>query len=194
MYRRQNSSVLIGFIDASKLSQRGVPNSITRILAYWYANHAGQVGKAVSTPFGVGNGVRQGGLLSPALFNIYMNDLSEQLRASKTGCMVGNILVNHLMYADDLAIFSPSSTGFQEMLNICTEYGVKFDVKYNSKKSVVLICKTKGDKDLTFPSFYLSGQALTVGNKTKYTSSQIKCVMMTSIGSDTCYMHKLTCW
>ena len=124
MYRRQNSSVLIGFIDASKLSQRGVPNSITRILAYWYANQSMQVtwGKAVSTPFGVGNGVRQGGLLSPALFNIYMNDLSEQLRASKTGCMVGNILVNHLMYAEDLAIFSPSSTGLQEMLNICTEY------------------------------------------------------------------------
>lgn len=44
-----------------------------------------------------------------------------------------------------IAIFSPSSAGFQEMLNICTEYGVKFDFKYNSKKSVVLICKR--DKD-----------------------------------------------
>ena len=122
LYRRQNSSV-IGFIDASKafdrvnrfqlfskLSQRGVPNSVTRILAYLYSNQNMQVkwGKAVSTPFGVGNGVRQGGLLSPALFNIYMNDLSEQLGASKTGRMVGNMLVNHLMYADDLMIW-PSS-------------------------------------------------------------------------------------
>lgn len=76
MYRRQNFSVLICFIDASKafdrvnhfkwfskLSQRGVPNSIIRILAYWYANQSMQVkwGNAVSTPFGVGNGVRLGG-------------------------------------------------------------------------------------------------------------------------------------
>ena len=58
----------------------------------------------------MGKGVRQGGgVHSPARFNIYMNDPSDQLRASKTGCMVGNVLVNHLMNADDLAIFSPSS-------------------------------------------------------------------------------------
>lgn len=49
------------------------------------------------------------------------------------------------MYADDLAMFSPSSAGFQDMLNICTEYGVKYDVKYKSKKNVALSCKTKGN-------------------------------------------------
>ena len=182
-YRRQNSTVLIGFIDASKafdrinhhklflkLSQRGVPGSITRILAYWYSNQNMQVrwGSRVSTPFGVGNGVRQGGLLSPALFNLYMDDLSDQLNHCRTGCMIGNTLVNHLMYADDLAIVSPSSAGFQQLLNICSIYGVTFDVKYNAKKSVVMICRTKGDRDLTFPDFHLSGNVLSVSVKTKY--------------------------
>ena len=147
MYRGQNSSVLIGVIDASKafdrvnhqklftkLNQRGVPASIIRILAYWYANQSMQVrwGSSVSGPFSVGNGVRQGGLLSPALFNLYMNDLSDQLNDCSTGCMIGNTVINHLMYADDLAIFSPSSAGFQQLLNVCTEYGVKNDVQYNS--------------------------------------------------------------
>lgn len=97
-----------------------------------------------------------------------MNDLSEQLRACRTGCLVGNALLNHLMYADDLAIFSPSSTGLQEMLHVCSNYGLTYDVKYNCKKSVVLLCKSKGDKDLTFPSFYLAGQVLPVSDKTKY--------------------------
>lgn len=60
---------------------------------------------SVSAPFGVGNGVRQGGLFSPALFNVYMNELSEQLSDCTTGCMLDNILINHLMYADDLIIF-----------------------------------------------------------------------------------------
>ena len=72
------------------------------------------------------------------------------------------------MYADDLAIVSPSSAGFQHLLNICSEYGVMFDVKYNAKKSVVLICRSKGDQKLTFPVFYLSGQVISVSSSCKY--------------------------
>lgn len=152
-----------------KLSQRGALDSIIRILAYWYANKSMWVewGSTVSAPFHVGNGVRQGGLLSPALFNIYMDNLSDQLRGCKTGCMIGNTL-NHFMYADDLAIYSPSSAEFQQLLIICSDYGIKYDVQYDAKKSTVMICQMKGDKDLIFPVFYLSGQGLYVCNKTKY--------------------------
>ena len=64
-------------------------------------------GSVTSDPFLVTNGVRQGGILSPFLFNMYMNDLSLILNASGTGCRIGDSLINHLMYADDLIIFSP---------------------------------------------------------------------------------------
>ena len=182
-YKSQNSTVLVGLVDASrafdrvnhqklflKLKERGVPDSIIRILAYWYANQSMQVrwGNAVSAPLSVSNGVRQGGLLSPALFNLYMNDLSVQLNNCKTGCKIGNTVINHLMYADDLAVLSPSSAGFQQLLDVCTEYGVTFDVKYNAKKSVVLTCRTKEDKNLSFPAFCLAGQVLPVCSKAKY--------------------------
>ncbi len=46
------------------------------------------------------------------------------------------------MYADDLVI-SPSSIGFQQLLNICSDYGIRYDVQYNAKKSVAMICWTK---------------------------------------------------
>ena len=182
-YRRKGSTMLIGFIDASKafdrvnhhklftkLRQRGVPGNIIRILAYWYAEQNMQVkwGNTLSAPFTVSNGVRQGGLLSPALFNLYMDNLSVQLSKCRTGCLMGNTIVNHFMYADDLAIISPSSAGFQQLLNICTEYGVMFDVMYNAKKSTVMICRTKEDKALTLPTLYLSGKALSVCNQIKY--------------------------
>ena len=175
--------MLIGFIDASKafdrvhhfklfnkLKLRGVPSSLVRILAYWYANQSMRVrwGNILSTPFNVGNGVRQGGILSPALFNIYMDDLSRQLGGCSTGCMIGDSLVNHFMYADDLALLSPSTGGFQQLLNICANYGVDFDVKYNAKKSVVMVCRTKDNMDIKFPTFHLSGQSLGVSNSTKY--------------------------
>ena len=123
-------------------------------------------GNSLSSPFSVG--VRQGGFLSPALFNLYMDNLSKQFGKCKTGCLIGNTLLNHLMYADDLAIMSPSTVGFQQLLDICSEYGVEFDVQYNAKKSVVLICRTKEDQKLHFPMFYLSGQSLCVSNCTKY--------------------------
>ena len=153
-----------------KLTQRGVPGYIVRVLIYWYAHQKMQIkwGGSISAPFGVGNGVRQGGILSPILFNLSVNDLSMQLRACNTGCMTGEMLVNHLMYADDLVIMSPSSAGLQQLLNICTEYGLKHDIKYNASKSAVLICRTKQDKRLNFPAFQLSGNILDVCRRIKY--------------------------
>lgn len=60
----------------------------------------------------------QGGLLPPAQFHVYINELSEQLSDYRTGFMLGNILISHLVYTDDLIIFSPSSNGCQQLLNI----------------------------------------------------------------------------
>ena len=43
----------------------------------------------------------------PIEYNLYVIELSVQLRACNTGCMTGERLVNHLMYADDLVIINP---------------------------------------------------------------------------------------
>ena len=77
----------------------------------------------------------------------------------RTGCMVGERLLNHLMYADDLVIMTPSSAGLQQLLRVCSDYGQHFDIKFNPKKSVVMIMKIK---DATFPSFLLADKVLNV--------------------------------
>lgn len=51
------------------------------------------------------NGVRQVGMLSPLLFNVYMDVQSNRLNWCKTDCLVGELLINCLMYDDDLVIF-----------------------------------------------------------------------------------------
>ena len=45
-----------------------------------------------------------------------MDDLSQSLNCCKTGCLSGEIMINHLMYADDLVLLSPSATGLRELL------------------------------------------------------------------------------
>jgi len=59
----------------NKLRQRGGPKCRVRSLAYWCAHQTVRVkwGKSVSALFRVGNGFRHGGILSPALFNLYMD-------------------------------------------------------------------------------------------------------------------------
>ena len=81
-----------------KLVDRGVPGYIVRILVYWYTYQEVSVrwGGTISAEFTIGNSVRQGGILSPHLFNLYMDDLSSKLNECKTGCLNGPTIVNHL--------------------------------------------------------------------------------------------------
>ena len=76
-------------------------------------------GNSLSDPFHVNNGVRQGVfyLLICSMCIICMDDLSQSLNCCKTGCLSGEIMINHLMYADDLVLLSPSATGLRELLH-----------------------------------------------------------------------------
>ena len=82
-HRSLNGSMFMGFLDASKafdrlkhallfekLIDRNVPG--IRIMMYWYASQTMYVrwSGILSRGFHVANGVRQGGILSPYLFNV----------------------------------------------------------------------------------------------------------------------------
>ena len=50
---------------------------------------------------------------------------SVNLNACRVGCCVGNELINHLMYADDLVIMAPSVAGLSKLLRICELFGAR---------------------------------------------------------------------
>ena len=63
--------------------------------------------------------------------------------------------INHLMYADDLVVFSSSSVGLRELLSVCETYGLNHNIKFNHKKSAILISRGKHIKCMS-PSFKLN--------------------------------------
>ena len=63
-----------------------------------------------------------------------MDDLSIKLNYIKTDCTIGTTLINHLMYADDLVLLSPSAMGLSLLLSVCSAYCIEHDIKYNSAK------------------------------------------------------------
>lgn len=100
-------------------------------------------GNVFSTPFNVSNGVRQGSVLSPLLFNLYMDYLSCDLNKMNAGCIMNNVTVNHLIYADDLVLIAPSAHALQLLINKCENYTMNNDIVYNDKKTVCMRIKPK---------------------------------------------------
>ena len=117
-----------------KLITRSVPLFIVRILDVLYTHQKMYIrwGNAYSSSFSVSNGVKQGRILSPILFNVYMDDLSVSLNSSNIGERIGNIFLNHLCYADDLCLVSLSSAGMQKLLGICSKYAIDHSLTYNA--------------------------------------------------------------
>ena len=87
-----------------KLMKKNTSASIIRFLINWYSTQQLTVrwNGAVSRPFGTLNGVRQGGVLSPLLFSLYLDDLLADLSSAGIGCHYMGMFVGALAYADDL--------------------------------------------------------------------------------------------
>ena len=68
--------------------------------------------------FSISNGVRQGGILSPKLFLVYIDDLSDKLVKCKVRCYIDNLCMNHVIYADNICLIAPSPAALQELMDI----------------------------------------------------------------------------
>ena len=181
-YLRNRSPVFVCFLDArkafdrvnhwtlfNKLLRRGVNADIVQLLVKWYETQKFHVlwGNTLSEGFSVTNGVRQGGILSPYLFNIYTDELSEKLDLSGVGCRyLGS--VNHLCYADDMVLLSPTPQGLQKMLDICTDYAGNHNILFNTKKSVCMAMLPNLFKHMALPDIFLCGSVLSYVDSYKY--------------------------
>ena len=119
------------------------------------------LGDIFSVNFGVR---RQGGVLSHILFSIYVDDLVVLLRHSGFGIFIGNLFLGCILYADDILLLSSSSHGLQCMLNICIEFGKKWDIRFNPAKTQCVSFGGSDPKHFTPVSLLMQNACLGVPN------------------------------
>ena len=67
------------------------------------------------------------------------------------GVQVGNEKIGLLMYADDIVIMSESAEELQSLLDVVSEYGRDFGVKFSSEKSKVMIVnRSENERNATW--------------------------------------------
>ena len=92
----------------------------------------------VTKPFRISTGLREGCVLSPILFNLFVNDLPASIAATKEGVQFGDSNISSLLYADDLVMIADSEQALQTLLGKVHEWCSLWSIKVNSKKSAIV--------------------------------------------------------
>lgn len=182
-YTDRNTPVYAAFLDLSKafdlvrydilwqkLHSTGVSGEVINIFKYWYDHQTNRVKwlGEFSDEYGLECGVRQGGLTSPSLFNLYMNGLIDGLSNSGVGCSIDGHCINSISYADDMVLLSPSIAALRKLLGMCEEYARAHGLLYNAQKSELLVFKTRGRTLGNVAPVLLNGVALRRVSEFKY--------------------------
>ena len=129
---------------------------VIRFILNWYLSQRLCVNwnGHLSEQFPVSQGVRQGGILSPILFALYIDDLLLELSQSKVGCHWYGTFAGALAYADDITLLAPSPSALRKLLQICENFGASHKMRFNPDKTQC-ICFCKGNANLSQDSRFL---------------------------------------
>lgn len=154
----------------TKLKAAGVPPEIIGLFSFWYDNQLNYVRWAdtYSDGYKAECGVRQGGLTSPLLFNMYVNQLIVELSGTRVGCSIGGKMVNNISYADDMVLLGPTVGAINKLLSVCEAYANSHGLCYNAKKSELLIFRASRRSPSEVPPVTLCGTVLSRVTQFKY--------------------------
>lgn len=143
-----------------KLYAMGVSTKLVKFIEHIYEDTKFVVwnGKELSTEFATSSGVKQGCLLSPLLFAIYLNDLHEFLGG---GTNVDELNIRLLLYADDIVILADDSAILQHMIYKLEEYCRLWCVEVNLNKSQIMVFR-KGGKIAASEKWYFNGNEIKI--------------------------------
>ena len=202
-YTRNNSTINICALDLTKafdrvnhdilflkLMERKVPKSYVLILKNWYDKIFISVrwGDSLSPWTSLLSGVRQGGILSPVLFAIFVDSVLDRLAKCGLGCFIKSFCVNSFMYADDLILLSISLYHMQKLVDICFHEFGHLGLQINIKKSACIrVGSNFRNTDLCI---FVNGVPLAWQQEIKYLGISFIAGRKLSCSNTQCIRHK----
>lgn len=152
-----------------KLLENNISGKFYTILKDMYSKNemSVKVGNVLTPSFSSLVGVRQGDVLSPNLFKLFINDLPPRFEPSPDAVDINGCRIDCLMYADDIIVLSNTKKGLQNRLDILHTYCIDWCLDVNLSKTKVLIFLNKPGKFLK-ESLYLDKEAIECVNRYKY--------------------------
>lgn len=152
--KEQGSKVYVCFLDSQKafdkvwhdglfykLKELGVNTPELNAIMDMYKDMTGCVKykNFTSDTFNVSQGTKQGGVISPFFYLVYIDQLLRDLERGKCGMNLYGIECSSPTVADDMVLVSYSKNGLQTMIDMCYMYSCKWRYKYNSSKCKVIV-------------------------------------------------------
>ena len=150
-----------------KLLKSGISPGIVKIIRSMNINtqQGLKINGTISNLFHSYRGVRQGCVLSPLLFNLFINDIPKIFDKSCRAVTLNKTELNCLMYADDIVLLSETEDGLRNCLEKLMVYNEKWHLKLNHKKTKTMIFQAKYKKKL---NIILNGHPLEEVKQFKY--------------------------
>ena len=119
--------------------------------------------------FDVNNGVKQGCILSPTLFAMFIDDLVTELKVKQLGVNCQTCMLSCLLYADDIVLLAPSAKNLQGLINVVAEWCMKWNMHLNLEKTnVVHFRKNLRSKARSTFHFTFRGDEISYTSQYKY--------------------------
>ena len=118
-----------------------IPDPCWRVLYFWYKRVTAQVrwNNCLSNVIRFHRGTRQGGISSPFLFNIFYQDLIDELSTTIGGINICNCTYNVFCYADDILLTSTTITGLQRLIDVSERYISAHGLRFNPTKTQCIV-------------------------------------------------------
>ncbi len=135
-----------------KLLKAGIGGHFLKMLRSMYENvffHV-KLSTGITESFSSNSGVKQGCVLSPLLFNLFIRDLPDIFDSDCDPVDLHETKLTCLMFADDLVLLSKSASGLQTCLDNLNSYCNQWGLKVNLNKTKVVIFNKTGRLLKTF--------------------------------------------
>lgn len=157
-----------------QMHRSGIRGKIWRMIQAMLANVKRKVivGDDISEEFDIQLGLPQGSVLSPLLYDIFIDGLLKAIRNSGLGVVVSGVYgrVGALAYADDIVLLAENESDMQKLLDIVTEFARKwrFEFKHSKCGAVVYGAAINADEEPTWTNWMLAGQPIPARREYKY--------------------------